>query len=472
MKKIVLKMSDLILQNERYGKLKYASLYTLEGEVNAFLGLNDSGKELAVQILLGTIELDWNESKIYVDGCKIRRASDLYSLVTYVNTSHTGIENWSVAEYISLKDVSWFLTKRQKNKLIEEAKKQLKEMQVELDIRKKIKNLTPLEYRIVELIKARRQNARILIIEDECEGMDAEAIETYAQFLKKIIKDRMTAILLCHSDRAVSLLSDNYIIFRRGRVVKKWKKEFAYNQGNVEDYLLGGTMIRKKSSLDSYSRKSYPQKNVVYKVFSIPIYDRCVDFEFRKGEITTFIITNNTERRKFFSILSGRLTPPETVYEIKNKKRYMPPMNVFVEHKIVSVMRTGNDYEMFEKMSVGDNLILPSLKKVPLFNYMVSGNKLKQILGQEMEMDSLGASETIGHLDKNHHISVSMNRWYVFNPQVIVLYEPFTSCDAYGVSIILSYIKKMADRGTAVIVVRSNSEYMEETSDHIIDLDV
>ena len=53
---------------------------------------------------------------------------------------------------------------------------------------------------------------------------------------------------------------------------------------------------------------------------------------------------------------------------------------------------------------------------------------------------------------------------------MIVLYEPFTSCDAYGVSIIMSYIKKFTNRGTAVIVVKSNLEYMEEVSDRIFDL--
>ena len=51
-----------------------------------------------------------------------------------------------------------------------------------------------------------------------------------------------------------------------------------------------------------------------------------------------------------------------------------------------------------------------------------------------------------------------------------LLYEPFTSCDAYGVSIIMSYIKKFTNRGTAVIVVKSNLEYMEEVSDRIFDL--
>lgn len=39
MKKIVLRMSDLTLHNEDYGKLSYASFYTIEGEVTAFLDL-------------------------------------------------------------------------------------------------------------------------------------------------------------------------------------------------------------------------------------------------------------------------------------------------------------------------------------------------------------------------------------------------------------------------------------------------
>lgn len=70
MKKIVLKMSELNLRNERYGKLEYASLHVMEGDITSFLGLNYSGKELAVQILLGEIDLDWNKNKVYIDGQK------------------------------------------------------------------------------------------------------------------------------------------------------------------------------------------------------------------------------------------------------------------------------------------------------------------------------------------------------------------------------------------------------------------
>ena len=44
-------------------------------------------------------------------------------------------------------------------------------------------------------------------------------------------------------------------------------------------------------------------------------------------------------------------------------KNIFPSILKFFEYKIVSVMRLGNDNEIFEKMSVGDNLMLPSLQK-------------------------------------------------------------------------------------------------------------
>lgn len=471
MKKIVLRMSDLTLHNEDYGKLSYASFYTIEGEVTAFLGLNYSGKELLVQILTGHIDMNWSESRVYVDGCRIRKFVDLQPLIYYLNTNCEGIENWSVAEYISLKDVSWFLSRKVRENLIKQAEQRIEKINVQLNVKKKLRDLTPLERRIVEVIRAEKENARILIIEDECEGMDIESIQKYSDFLKTVIRGKMSVILLCHSTRAAEILSDEYVIFRRGRIVKRWKKNSPYNTGKISDYLLGGTMRQKKNSLDSYARKITPLKKIVYEVNYVFLKDRKENFCFHKGEITTFVITEHRMRQRLFQILSGRISLDGVEYTVQNKKIYSPSILKFFEYKIVSVMRLGNDNEIFEKMSVGDNLMLPSLKKIPLLNYMISGHKIKEILSNELEIETVSSGQITGRLGKNDHISVAMDRWYIFNPDVIILYEPFTSCDAYGVSVILSYVKKMADRGTSIIIVKSNSEYMEECSDRIIDLD-
>ncbi|MCD8083045.1 MAG: hypothetical protein LUE86_05950, partial [Clostridiales bacterium] len=123
--------------------------------------------------------------------------------------------------------MSPLLTRKAREQLREETSRQFAQMNISLDVRKMMGSLVGLELREVEVVKAKKIGARILVVEDECEDMNVEAIREYAQLLKKAAKNRMAVILLCHSNLAASILSDSYVIFRRGRVVKKSKKEFS-----------------------------------------------------------------------------------------------------------------------------------------------------------------------------------------------------------------------------------------------------
>lgn len=471
MKKIVLKMNDLNMRHGRYGKLEHASFFALEGEVSGLMGLDSSGNELVARILLGEAEIDFSANNVYIDGRKIRGPEERRKLVGHMAAAAPVIQNWTVAEYVGLRDISWFLSSRAKKQLHKEVTEQFTEIGVSLDIDKKMKELSELERRMVELVRARKAGVRVLVIEDECEGMNRDTIQAYKAFLKKAIEGRMAVLLLCHSELAASVLTDNYIIFRRGRVVKRWRRDSRYNNGRVNDYLLGNTMIRKKKTLDNYARKAHASEDVIYGVRNLELQGAWYDYDFRKGEITTFVILNNAERMRFFDALCGRSTPADTVYVLEGQRFQQPRYRVFMENRVVSFMKMGNDYEIFEKMSVGDNLLLPSLKKIPGVEYMSSGSRITRILSDEIENDSLRHRDVVKELDSNEHITIAFDRWYVFNPKVIVLYEPFAGCDAYGVSIIVSYIKKFSNRGTAVIVIKSSLEYMADISDRVFNFE-
>ena len=467
MKKIVLKINDLNMITSRYGKLEHASFHALEGEVTGLIGLKDSGKELAARIILGEAEIDWKQGHVFLDERKISSAADIGSRVYLITSASPGIASWSVAEYVGLRDVSWFLSRKTKEVLRREVEEQFGELGIRMDIRRKMRELSEWERRIVEIVRARKSGARILVIEDECEGMSLEDIGAYRQILYRAIQGRMAAVLLCHSETAASILSDCYVIFRKGRVVKKWRKDAFHQDESISDYLLGNTMIMKKKLLDSYARKTHGGEDVVYGIRNLRFRDALEDFDFKGGEITTFVVLNNTERLRLFQTLSGRSPDPDTGYFLESRVLYAPKYSAFMKNKIVSIMKSGSDFEVFEKMSVGDNLLLPSLKKIPRREYFAFGRKITRVLCRDIDQEDLHSRTVVKYLSTNDHIHISLGRWYVFNPRAIILYEPFTSCDAYGVSIILSYIKKFSNMGTAVIVIKSNSEYIEDISDRI-----
>jgi ABC-type uncharacterized transport system ATPase subunit len=68
-------------------------------------------------------------------------------------------------------------------------------------------------------------------------------------------------------------------------------------------------------------------------------------------------------------------------------------------------------------------------------------------------------------------IAVVFERWYVYAPDVLLLLEPFLQCDAYGVSMIKAYIKQFTQNGTAVIIVTSCAEHIEDVSDSLVNLE-
>lgn len=89
----------------------------------------------------------------------------------------------------------------------------------------------------------------------------------------------------------------------------------------------------------------------------------------------------------------------------------------------------------------------------------------------EMKQDTSHKGMWIKDLKINELVELTLARWYVLNPKVIVLLEPFGLCDVNGVKIVKRYLKKFSSKGTAVIVISARSEYMEGISDRIIDME-
>ena len=119
-------------------------------------------------------------------------------------------------------------------------------------------------------------------------------------------------------------------------------------------------------------------------------------------------------------------------------------------------------------MSMEDNLLMPSLQKFSGFQYFQQGGNLHRATKEMVWGESDEKNEKAIRLaDQSSRIRINMGRWLMFRPKVLVLYEPFSTCDTYGATLISTYIKRIANMGTSVIVVKSNEEFMAELADHI-----
>ncbi len=471
MKKEALRINNLNYVYSGTRKLKNISFCILEGEVTGFLGLTYSGKDILVKMLCGEIREDIQSVHLYLHGEKVINRTQLKKKVYHIKASNYLIDNWTVAEYIGLVDSRWVQMLWNKKNLEEETSRYFKYTGVAVDVSRRMSELTELEKRIVDLVKASRKNADVVIIEDEFEGMSRTDIKQLGRMMKILIGSKMGVIINSYSEAVLSILSERYIIFKEGRIVKKCRKECIEDPMHLEKFLLGTGEIAGKNIIASNIGGQADNKTPVFEIRELEIGDKGKqNFKFGRGEVVSFLTVNGKERERLFRIFSGRESCEKLYFLIDSNRYESVQFEEFVRKKVVSVMHMGSKEEVFAGMSPGENLLLPSIRKISSLEYIFSSGKMAKMMKKNMKDIMTMSDVSAGKLDVNELIRLTLERWYIYNPKVLVLFEPFQQCDLYGVTIVKSYIKKFSDRGTVVLIIKSRAEYIEDISDHIISI--
>ena len=493
MKQEVLRIRNLNCPYSAGRSLKWINLILFEGECTAFLGLSFSGKDYLLRLLTSRAAVNPGELGISIGTGHISTRKQLDSLVYRMTPDNLSFRDWSCADYIGLGGSGWLLLGRQMRELQKNAENAVKMLGIPLDVRRRIRTLSEKEKRLADLARACTTGARVLVVEDEFEGMTEEEIREYSGILKEAAaKKHLAVILNIHSYAVFRLLSDNYIVFRDGRIVKKGRINDFGSAEQMESYLLGSSFTRRinRESFDAGGRSAaeetdagYSQRAILYRMrnfalsgftaqemkakFHVVRRGERLDISFREGRVTTLLALDEEFRKRLFLNLSGRSVDTGTYCVIREHRLENGQYPEFVKNRVVSAAHLGSREELFENMSFGENLLLPSFRKITFADYLFHSEHLTSAL----DRNPIPAEEypkPVKSGDVNDRIAAVLERWFLYNPDVLVLLEPFEQCDLVGVSVVRSYIRRFSSRGTCVIIIRSRTEYAEDISDEIV----
>ncbi len=492
MKKEILRIQNLNIPYQERRQFHWINMILFEGECTAFLGLSFSGKDDLVNFLTLRRSCNVEDLGLRIDTKPVLTAKMLEKLVYRAAPHSQPLPGWTCAEYISLAGSGWILMGRQNKDLVQKAQEVVTELCIGLDVRRTLSMLTEKEKRLAELARACALGARVLVVEDELEGLTEEEINEYAATLQQVArKKHLTVIINAHSREVSRALADHYMIFRDGMIVKKCRKAEIVSRQQLEMYMLGsltapGRDLESDVRLLSKNAAGGDPSEILYRMRSFPCRSHrlrslkgssffqqngsLLDLSFRRSCVTTILVLNEKLRDSLFLSLSGRETSASSYCVIGDMRMEYGDYRKFVRNRVISVMHLGSREELFGNMSIGENLVLPSLRKISFTDYLLSSSRLTHALDASPALkESLDAPMT--ESDVNSRIAVTLDRWYLYNPKVMIFLEPFERCDLYGISIVRSYIRKIADQGACVIIIKSRAEYTEDISDEILRFD-
>lgn len=471
MKREILRVNNLSYAYTQTRKLEEISLYILEGECVGFLGLTYSGKDLFIHLLEGSIEADIGDLAIYIDGERMADQEAMGRKIYRIGAGNYAIDDWTVAEYIGLVDARWPNFFRDRRWLEDEVAACFEELDLVFDVSEKIGKLSELDKRIMDLVKAYRRGARVVIIEDELDGINHQELVRFGRVIRRIAPGRMAVIVSSHSNMVVSALSDKYIIFNKGRIVKKCRREYIQDASQLEAFLLEKSV---EHIQDSRRREGTycEQGDRIFSVRSLRLGGgRIQDLDFFRGQVTAILARDLRDKEYIFDTLAGRQSGPDTYFILDSHRYVTGEFRGFVEERIVSIKNLGGRGEVFDHMTVGENLLLPSLRKMSSAEYICMSGRMEQVLATALHAEGMEQKIELAELEINEIIRITLERWYIYKPRVLVMFEPFAQCDMNGTAIVREYIQKFARRGTAVIIVNTREENIEDIADRVLHID-
>ncbi len=439
------------------------------GEVHALCGENGAGKTTLMKILAGLYVPD--AGSIMLNGSELHLKNPYMALnsgIAMIHQEMNLVQNMDVAENLWMGREKIF----SKGGIISLAaryqatEKLFKELGIDLNPRKKIKELSIAAMQLVELARAVSYHSDIIIMDEPTSALTESEIQILYRIVRDLAAKHKAVIFISHKFEEIFEICDRVTVLRDGCYISTCECSDICKDDLIK-------MVAGRTILRTGYRTGGKMGKQVLEVMNLnsPGVFEDVTFSVREGEVLGFSGLMGAGRTEIMRALYGLDKAASGEIRIDGKKVQIRSPKDAVELGIGMVtedrLRSGGIFTM----SVMANATLPSLKKLSGRTQTFSVKKEKELFGQEaskVDIKYASADELIGNLSGGNQQKTIFARWLMTGPRVLILDEPTRGIDVGTKSEIYKLIDKLAKQGMAILLVSSEMPELFAVSDRIM----
>jgi D-xylose transport system ATP-binding protein len=448
----------------------------IEGECHAIVGENGAGKSTLMKILSGVYPSGSYSGEILIDD----EQKHFYSVkdaeksgISIIFQELSLIKNLSVAENIFLGREPSRFGFINRESMYRETQQILQDLQVSIDPRIKVGELSIGKQQIIEIAKALSKRARILLLDEPTSALTDSEIENLFQILKKLKNKGVGMIYISHKLEEVFSVSDRITVLRDGKTIKTdLTKNLTKNQ--VISLMVG------REVEDIFPKTQHNVSDVVLEVKNLEAYDaeesdkriiKGVSFYVRKGEVLGIAGLMGAGRTELLRAIFGDWEGKrEGEVFIEGKKVTINSPSDAIRNRIAFVTEDRKRYGLILDKNILENTTLASLES---FANMFVTDKINELKATERLIDSLKIKTTsafalVENLSGGNQQKVVLGKWLLTNPKIFFLDEPTRGIDVGAKQDFYLQINKLAKEGLAVVLVSSELPELLGLSDRIL----
>ena len=454
---------------------KDINLTVNRGEILSILGENGSGKTTLMNMISGIYFPD--HGQIFVDGKEvvIRSPKDAFDLkIGMIHQHFKLVDVFSAAENIVLGyDDGKFNMKKSTAKI----QKILDRYGFELDLNKKIYQMSVSEKQTVEIVKVLYRGADILILDEPTAVLTPQETEKLFNVLRNMRRDDKSIIIITHKLNEVMEISDKVAVLRKGEYIG------TVNTSETTESVLTEMMVGKKIDLN-IERTEVENKEDRLIVNNMCYVNRDgvkvlnhVSFTAKSGEILGIAGIAGSGQRELLESIAGlrHLTHGSILYNNaktgkQDNLRDKTPVQIrelgirlsFVPEDRLGMGLVGN-------MDIIDNMMLRSYKKgKTAFLEKKEPRDLAEKIIDELEVVTPSVNTPVRRLSGGNVQKVLVGREIAASPTVLMAAYPVRGLDINSSYLIYNLLNEQKQKGVAVIFVGEDLDVLLELCDRIV----
>ena len=434
------------------------------GEVVALVGENGAGKSTLMKVLAGVHQPDRGE--VLLDGEAVVLASPLAALQRGIALIHQELnlcDNLTVAGAMFLGAElrrGPFLREREMAGL---SRHWLSRLGIELDPKTLVATLRPGQQQMLEIARALRSEARLLIMDEPTSGLTQVEVECLFAVVRELAKKGIAIVYITHRLSEIAVLADRVVGMRDGQ------NSGGLSRGQINHEALVHLMVGR--GLAAASRQPHAKGEVALQVRGLRTHaypSAANDLTVCRREVVAIAGLLGAGRSELLRALFGvddRLAGEVSVAGVPVTAS--DPRAAMAAG--LALLPEDRKHEgLVLDMSVAENLSLPTLHRQGIWLQRAYEQDLAAKAIADLDIACSSSQQLAGSLSGGNQQKIVLGKWLAANPSVLLLDEPTRGVDVGARAEIYRRLQELAADGLAVVFVSSELEEVLALADRVV----
>jgi rhamnose transport system ATP-binding protein len=447
--------------------LKGVSLEVCAGEVHALVGENGAGKSTLIKILAGAVSPD--SGVIHFDGKPAGELTPARSRALGLSVIYQQpalFPDLTVAENISMARESgrWWRTIdwRKRNT---HAAELLARVGCKIKPQTLVSSLSMPEQQLVEIAKALDADAKIVIMDEPTASLGERDTENLFRIVNELRSKGCAIIYISHRFEELFALADRVTVLRDGESLGTFPMSGMTNRQLIR------LMVGRE--LDTvFPKRDCTIGPVILDVRNLSLPERGVhdvSLTLHRGEILGLAGLVGSGRTEFAETLFGLSPSRQGNVFIGGAPAKITSAQHAVELGLAYVPEDRRRHGVVMDFPIALNTTLASLRKIAngsFLNFELE-NSLANEFFLRFRVKAPSVETPVKNLSGGNQQKVSLARWLMTDPKILILDEPTQGIDVGAKSEIYTLVGELAEKGLAILLISSELPEVLGMSDRV-----